>query len=92
MESYPSSIYAADAEKRMIALKNRLANHELAAADFYARREAWIAVIHRAQEILRDFPDTEAARKSLPLMLEAYRALDLKEPAKQTEALIQLNS
>ena len=29
----------------MIFLKNRLANYDLATADFYIRREAWIAAI-----------------------------------------------
>ena len=91
LENYPDSTYAADAKQRMIALKNRLANYELAAVDFYLRREAWVAVINRSQQIQRDFPDTEAARKSLPFMLRAYQELGLVEPAKNTQQLIELN-
>ncbi len=88
---YPQSEYAADAKKRMAALKNRLANYELATTDFYVRREAWIAVINRSQQIQRDFPDSLAARKSLPLMLKAYEALKLEAPAERTRELIKLN-
>lgn len=88
---YPNSEYAADAQKRMIALKNRLANYELATADFYVRREAWIAVINRCQQIQRDFPDSSAARKSLPLMLKAYEALKLELPIQRTMELIEIN-
>lgn len=35
----------------MFALKNRLAEYDLATADFYLRREAWIAAINRTQEL-----------------------------------------
>ncbi|PML82319.1 outer membrane protein assembly factor BamD [Enterovibrio norvegicus] len=91
LDRYPNSEYAADAQKRMVALKNRLADYELATADFYVRREAWIAVINRCQELQRDFPDTLAAKKSLPLMLKAYEELKLDVPAKRTRELIQLN-
>ncbi|WP_407331269.1 outer membrane protein assembly factor BamD [Enterovibrio sp. 27052020O] len=91
LDRYPDSEYAADAQKRLVALKNRLADYELATADFYVRREAWIAVINRCQQIQRDFPDTDAAKRSLPLMLQAYEELDLEEPAKRTRELIQLN-
>jgi len=91
LERYPNSEYAADAKARMVALKNRLANYELATADFYIRREAWVAAVNRCQAIQRDFPDTEAARASLPLMLKAYEKLGLEEPAQRTRELIEKN-
>ncbi|SKA45956.1 outer membrane protein assembly factor BamD [Enterovibrio nigricans] len=91
LERYPNSEYAADSQKRLEALKNRLADYELATADFYVRREAWVAVINRSQQIQRDFPDTEAAKKSLPLMLKAYEELKLDKPAEHTRELMRLN-
>lgn len=91
LERYPNSLYSADAQKRLFALKNRLANYELAAADFYLRREAWIAAINRSQNIQRTYPDTEAARQSLDIMLQAYEKLGLEEPISRTEQLIELN-
>ncbi|MGR5542353.1 outer membrane protein assembly factor BamD, partial [Vibrio campbellii] len=68
-----------------------LAEYDLATADFYIRREAWIAAINRAQELQRTFPETEAARKSLRLQLKAYEMLGLEEPAQRTRELIELN-
>lgn len=91
LERYPNSAYSADARARMISLKNRLAQYELAAADFYIRREAWVAAVNRCQTLQRDFPDTQAARESLPLLLKAYEELGLEEPATRTRQLMQLN-
>ncbi|MCV6038572.1 outer membrane protein assembly factor BamD, partial [Escherichia coli] len=83
-QRYPNSPYAEDAQKRMVALKNRLANYDLATADFYLRREAWIAAINRSQELQKSFPDTEAARKSLEIQLEAYKQLQLEDAVART--------
>ncbi|MDF2155481.1 outer membrane protein assembly factor BamD [Vibrio sp. CAU 1672] len=91
LERYPNSPYAEDAQKRMIALKNRLANYDLATADFYLRREAWIAAINRCQELQKSFPDTQAARKSLHIQLKAYQELGLDDAIARTQALIKLN-
>lgn len=91
LKRYPESAYAADAKKRMLALKNRLANYDLATADFYLRREAWIAAINRCQELQKTFPDTIAAKQSLKIQLEAYKHLGLQEAIQRTEQLISLN-
>ncbi|MGL6316562.1 outer membrane protein assembly factor BamD [Vibrio sp. WXL103] len=91
LERYPNSQYGNDARQRMLALTNRLAEYDLATADFYLRREAWIAAINRAQELQRTYPDTEAARKSLRIQLQAYEQLGLQEPAQRTRELIELN-
>ncbi|MFC1237068.1 outer membrane protein assembly factor BamD [Vibrio sp. F74] len=91
LQRYPNSAFAADSQKRMYALKNRLANYDLASADFYLRREAWIAAINRSQELQKTYPDTEAARKSLEIQLEAYQQLGLTEAVARTKALMKLN-
>lgn len=91
LQRFPNSQYAKDTQQRMIALKNRIADYELATADFYLRREAWVAVINRSQELQKQFPDTEAARKSLLLMKQAYEALNMEKPAKNTAELIAKN-
>lgn len=91
LKRYPNSAYAEDAAKRMVALKNRLANYDLATADFYLRREAWIAAINRTQELQKTYPDTEAARKSLSIQKQAYEELGMKEQVERTEKLMELN-
>lgn len=91
LERYPNSLYASDAKARMVFLKNRLADYELAAADYYIRREAWVAAINRAQQLQRHYPDTQAARQSLALMETAYQALGLQQPLEHTRELMALN-
>ncbi|MBD1574184.1 outer membrane protein assembly factor BamD [Vibrio sp. S17_S38] len=91
LERYPDSLYAADARMRLLSLKNRLAEYDLASADFYLRREAYIAAINRCQEIQKTYPDTEAAHKSLEIQLKAYKAINLDDGVKKTEELIALN-
>ncbi len=91
LQRYPDSPYAEDASQRMVALKNRLSNYDLATADFYIRREAWIAAINRSQEIQKTYPDTLAAKKSLRLQLIAYIELGLEDAVARTEKLIELN-
>ncbi|UJF20063.1 outer membrane protein assembly factor BamD [Vibrio sp. SS-MA-C1-2] len=89
---FPDSPYGADAKLRMIFLKNRLADYDLATAQFYIKRGAWIAAIDRAEKIQRDFPDTQAARKSLLVMERGYKELNLTKPLAHTKELMQLNS
>lgn len=91
LQRYPNTPYAADARQRLVALKNRLAEYDLASADFYLRRGAWIAAIKRTQELQKTYPDTKAARKSLKIQRDAYKELGLEESVKRTEALMKLN-
>ena len=75
----------------MVFLKNQLAEYDLAVADFYVRREAWIAAINRCQQVQRLYPNTSAARKSLLLEKTAYEKLKLNKEVARTEAVIKLN-
>lgn len=89
--TYPKSQYNNDAKSRMVFLKNRLANYELAIVNYYIRRGAWIAAIDRGQDLLSFYSDTKAAREVLPYMLTAYNKLGLKKPASRIEKLINNN-
>lgn len=91
IKGYPHSQYVSDASQRMLALKNRLAGHELEVAGYYIKRSAWVAVINRVQGMLQDFPDTEATRQALPLMEQAYRHLQLDAEADKVVKLINAN-
>lgn len=90
--SFPNSQYAADAQKRLIYLKNRLAKHELAVAQFYTKRGAYVAVVNRVEKMMKDFPDTQATRHALPLMENAYRHLQLNKEAEKVAKIIAVNS
>jgi outer membrane protein assembly factor BamD len=91
VQRYPDSAYAEDAALRMVSLKNRLARYDLATADFYLRRKAWIAAINRCQEIQKTYPNTVAAKESLDIQLKAYKELGLEDAIARTEKLIEIN-
>ncbi|MCD1127086.1 outer membrane protein assembly factor BamD [Jinshanibacter sp. LJY008] len=91
VQNYPQSAYAADAQKRLVALHNRLANYELSVAQYYTKRGAFVAVVNRVEQMLRDYPDSEATRNALPLMENAYRQLNLASQADKVKKIIEAN-
>lgn len=91
VQHFPNSPYAEDAIARMAYIKDMLARHELKIAQFYAKRNAWVAVSNRLTGILQSYPDTLSALKSLPLLKQAYTKMGLTDLANQTEQLIQAN-
>lgn len=91
IRNYPDSEYANDAKKRMEYLYNRLAKHELSVAEFYTKREAFVAVVNRVELMMRLYPNAQATRDALPLMENAYRKLNLTQQADKVKALVDLN-
>lgn len=91
VSSFPNSSYAADAKKRLIYLKNRIAQYELKIAQYYTKRGAYVAVINRVTQMLSLFPDTDATKKGLLLIHNAYNELGLTEESQKVEKLIQAN-
>lgn len=88
---YPESQYAADAQLRMIFIKDRLARYEIAIADWYIRREAYIAAINRSKLVLNNYPDTKSVEDALGILIVAYKELGLVEPRENALAVLKLN-
>lgn len=91
LKYYPNSQYAADAQQRMIFIKNRLARYEIGIAQWYIKREAYIAAINRAKIVLNNYPDTAATEQALEIMIKSYEALGIKEPKENALAVLKLN-
>ncbi|SUB83238.1 outer membrane biogenesis protein BamD [Pragia fontium] len=91
VQNFPQSAYAADAQKRLVFLHNRLADYELSVAQYYTKRGAFVAVVNRVEQMLRDYPDSRATRKALPLMENAYRQLQLPAQADKVKKIIETN-
>ena len=60
-------------------------------AQFYTKREAYVAVVNRVEQMLKDYPDTQATRTALPLMENAYRKLQLNAEADKVAKIIAAN-
>ncbi|GKW44216.1 MULTISPECIES: outer membrane protein assembly factor BamD [Pectobacterium] len=91
IQGYPNSQYATDANKRLVYLKERLAKYELSVAQYYTKRGAYVAVVNRVEQMLRDYPDTQATKNALPLMENAYRELQLATQADKVAKVIAAN-
>ncbi|MDO6475064.1 outer membrane protein assembly factor BamD [Alteromonas sp. 1_MG-2023] len=87
IQQYPDSKYAADAKKRMVFIKERLAKYEIAIARFYMRREAFVAAANRGRYVLENYSNTDQVQEALEIMVSSYDQLgltELKENAMQT--------
>jgi len=91
IEKFPKSQYAADAEKRLIYIRNQLAGYELQVAKYYLRREANIAAINRSKYIVETFQKTHAVADALAVMMVAYKRLGEDELAQSTQLVLQTN-
>lgn len=88
---YPNSLYAADASKRLVSIKERLAKYELSVVEYYNKRGAYVAVVNRTEQMLRDYPDTQSTLKALPYMEKAYARLGVTAQADKVAKLIAAN-
>jgi outer membrane protein assembly factor BamD len=95
IEKYPNSKYAADAQKRMLHIKSRLAKYEISIARYYMRRDAYVAAANRGRYVIEHYPDTTHVQEALEIMVECYDQLqldDLKNNAMKTLKLNYPNS
>ncbi len=79
ISTYPESKYVADSRQRLIAIKSRLADYELAAAKFYMQRNAYAAAANRGRYIVEYFSPSKQVEEALVIMIECYDILGLDE-------------
>lgn len=91
LKYYPNSEYAKDARQRMVFIKDRVGRYEISIAEWYIKREAYIAAINRSKIVLNNYPDTESVEDALEIMIEAYDELGLEEPKANALAVLKLN-
>ncbi len=91
IEQYPNSKYAADARKRMLHIKERLAKYEIAIARFYMRREAYVAAANRGRYVIEHFPDSPQVQQALEIMVSSYTELGLDELRDNAMKTLKLN-
>ena len=88
---FPDSPYAADAEARMIALRNLLARHEINIANYYLRRGAYLAAANRGRYVVENFQRTPAVANGLAVMAQGYILLNMDELAEESIAVLAKN-
>lgn len=85
---FPDSDHAPDARSRMVFIRNRLAEHELHAARYYARRGAYIAAANRAGYVVQHYQGTPAVPEALAIMTRAYESLEQADLAARSRRVL----
>ena len=91
LRRFPDSRYAPDARQRMVFLRNNLAAYEIDVAEYYMRREAYIAASNRARYALEVYPNTPETSEALAVLHKAYSELGLTELADGAWETLELN-
>jgi|TARA_B100000745_G_scaffold107533_2_gene68853 outer membrane protein assembly factor BamD len=91
LKRFPESDYANDARKRMIFLRNSLAEYELHVARYYMERGAYLAAANRAKYVVENYPQSPANIDALKLMVSAYKILGLDELAENAHNTLRFN-
>jgi outer membrane protein assembly factor BamD len=88
---YPNSQYNEDAQKRMIFLRDRLAQYEIGVGRFYMKRHAYLAAAQRGERVMLHYQGTSVVDDALALQVEAYKLLGQEFESNQALALLKLN-
>lgn len=88
---YPDSIYAADAKKRMMYLRNLLARYEIHVANYYFKRGAYLAATARGRYVVENYPQTPAIPDALAVMVQGYKQLGMNDAADQILPILRTN-
>jgi len=74
---FPASRYTPDATRRLMFLRDALADHDTRVADYYYRRGAYLAAIDRAQNVVKEYQGSDAVERALALMVRSYARLGM---------------
>ena len=55
-KTYTQSQYLEDAKKKQADIRERLVRHEVYVADFYEKRDRWVAAVNRLETVLQKYP------------------------------------
>lgn len=81
VRQYPDSPFATLAQQQLARCRQRLAQHELYIAEFYARRGNWKAAEARIVDLAARYGDTEEASRGLLRLARRYRQSGLVDRA-----------
>jgi len=91
VKRFPTSIYAADAARRMVFLRDNMAEFEIHVADYYMRRKAYVAAANRCKYVIENYQRTPSVEDALVIMVRAYRALGIKDLETDALRVLRLN-
>ncbi len=91
LSRFPDSVYAEDSSMRMVYLRNILAQYEVHVAQYYLRRQAYIAVVNRAKNVVENYGKTPSVPDALVILAKAYRVLELNDLSDDALRVLEIN-
>ncbi len=91
VERFPDSKYAEDSRDRMKYLVEAMAQYEVHVAQYYLKRGAYVAAVNRAQNVIRDYPESPSVKNALRIQIQAYNAMGMKDLRDDAERVFELN-
>lgn len=88
---FPHSKYSSDARRRMRFIVNSLGEYDSHVALFYFHRGAYVAAADRAQDSLREYPNTPSTQLALGVLMNSYDRLGLTQLRDDTQRVLRLN-
>jgi outer membrane protein assembly factor BamD len=88
---FPKSEYSHDALRRLVYLRNRLAEYEVNVARYYVKRGAYLAAAQRAQGVIDQYDGAPAERAAVAVLLECYQKLGFTELADNVQRVYAAN-
>jgi outer membrane protein assembly factor BamD len=92
IEYYPKSKYAIAASEIQHKINAILAKEALDVANYYFNKEAYIAVINRAETILKKYPKSCYVKPAISLLKNSYEKLGLTSWANDMNLLQKVNN
>lgn len=91
LNRFPDSPYAADAKKRMLFLRNVLARYEIHVANYYFKRQAYVAAISRGRYVVENYPQSPATPDALAVMVQGYHLIGMQDRANEALEVLRTN-
>jgi outer membrane protein assembly factor BamD len=88
---FPDSKYAADARKKALLARDRLAAKEMEVGRYYLDRGSHLAAINRFKRVVTDFQTTTYTPEALYRLTESYMAMGVTSEAQTAAAVLGHN-
>ncbi|MBN2647520.1 MAG: outer membrane protein assembly factor BamD [Thiotrichales bacterium] len=91
INTFPKTDYAKQASKRLLTLRNQMARHEIQVADFYLKRQAYLAAVNRAKRVLEEYPNSASTGEALRILAFSYDKMGMDQNRDDVLKVYELN-
>ena len=84
-DQFPNSQYNELAKTYMLDIRGDIALYHLTVANWYVKKEAWVAVASRAETILTEIPGSRYSKEAASLAIMAYKKMGNNDKAAEFE-------